>query len=335
MVRIIIFFKIILCIITLILQKIFANFKNLNVFFLDLHENTSLKFFHSNHPMRFRYYVIMFLLNNKPLSFFLNRFTTSELNLAKKFIKHNKSVNQLNNKQLIFIGDSHVEFFSRSKSTINNQNFSNCFAIWLGPKTTLGIFYNNNRKFLLQHIKNALKKIIDRKNRDLALIWSTGSIDIRFFIYELYIRKIISSDKEMLKIFDTALDFIILNNLIPIKKEINFLFPEIKISLALSLCSNIQEEGMLPKSKKDIDLIKKKEKFPTFGSLYNRQKWVNDINKLIIRKCKVHKIFVYEHVLKNDFDLSSKFTSDNIHLTDPNQVDIANLSFVTKRKLVK
>ena len=327
--------KILLCLLTFFLTRFSSNLKILNNILTNLHYKTTLKLLHSSHPLRLRYFILKLLLETFSFNLLLKKFSKNEQEITQKFLSHKKNISELKNNKLMFLGDSHVEFFSRSKTFLEDEFFSNCFAIWLGPKTTLGIYYETNKKKIFNDILYLLKSNIRKDDKNLTIIWSSGTIDVRFFIFELFKRKIINSNKDMKELFEKGFDCIILDFLIPLKLSLNKSFPNVIVNIALSFCSNTLEKGENPQTKKEIDFFKKNMDFPTFGSIYERQKWVEKINHIIAKKCKANNIFCYEHMLNNKISISSKFTYDNIHLTDPEQIDKANYKILNKIKCVK
>ena len=295
---------------------------------LNFHENTSLLLLGSNHPTRLRYLFLSYLIKNNIFIKLWKTFSNTEKIITKRFLQHTEVINQLKKNHLIFIGDSHVEYFSRSKVNTIDFFFQNCSSIWLGPKTVLGFSYQKDKKDIFNKIFEKINMLNFNKKQKICVIWSMGNIDIRYYLYEMLIREIIQSDSEILELFDKSIDYVLKDFLFPIKRKLNVLFPNKEINIAYSLCSNTIINGNEPETIKKINQLKKLKDFPTFGTIRKRQNWTKLINKLIINKCKNNQILYYEHILINEKNISLEYTNDGIHLTDPNQIDSANLNFL-------
>ena len=139
--------------------------------------------------------------------------------LPKSLKEHSKVYDKINEKfflsqnfvylpdkiDVLYIGDSHVEFYSRSKNFKNDYSFSNRKAIWLGPKTIIGIKFEN----LADEIIKIINRTIEGKpNKQFYLLFSLGSIDVRCSIYEFFIRKIISDDNQLNILIKESIEYL-------------------------------------------------------------------------------------------------------------------------------
>ena len=79
---------------------------------------------------------------------------------------------------------------------------------------------------------------------------------------------------------------------------------------------NSSKIGDSPKNIRDINIIKKKDAFATFGSLKKRQQWTNKINNIIRSKCKIYQFNFIDIDLGLGDDAIKKYSLDGIHIND-------------------
>lgn len=263
-------------------QKIFLKFKLNKV--VDLLDNYIQKIlfihFNSNHPNRIK--LVKHLIH------------------SRKFLQNLNLLRDYND--LIFIGDSHVEMYSRNN--IYNHFFKNSLAIWLGPCTVLGSYMTQSHNSFLIKIKRfLLLKKISIKN----IVFSIGSIDVRVFFYQLIISKSVNNTNELLIQFDKGLDYFISE--IALK-----LFDRKNNKISILKIYNSTLEGEEPKNNSEINKIRSFNPFPTFGSISQRQIWTNKVNDIIKKNCKKYKLNFLELDPSLDLLGIKNFTNDGIHI---------------------
>lgn len=276
--------------------------KNNSNFFLKYFNFFSYKLLSSNHPRRFETFYLRF----KSILFWVKGNEIWQKKNKKKeniFFFLNSKIISSKNVEIIFLGDSHVEFFSR----ILECNYSiipkRIKAFWLGPKTVIGLIGSSE----ISEINKNLKFITKSNSCKKYIILSLGSIDIRTSFYELMLRKIVKNDKELINIFERGLN-ILLSNVMNnnSKKLLGIGFLELMDSYEL---------GAIPKSIKELEIIKNNSLYPTFGSIAQRTKWTNKINAIIKKKVIKNNIDFIE--IKSSFkDKKNKdVLFDKIHLS--------------------
>ena len=165
----------------------------------------SYHFFGSNHPRRYRAYLNRF----KSIKFWLNKnFDWQQKNKDKSlnFFYFNDLKKKINNNvDIIFFGDSHVEFFSRILEKEESLKPKNIKSYWVGPKTVIGLLSKESREQVILE----LNKILNRTIRKSYIVFSFGAIDIRCSFYEIIHRKISINEKELFKLFENGLQVLI------------------------------------------------------------------------------------------------------------------------------
>ena len=223
-----------------------------------------------------------------------------ELNSSKKKIL--KNYNQKFN-DIIFIGDSHVEMYSRSNKGNFLESCPRC--IWLGPCTILGTYFSQNQNEFITKIKHFynLSNIDEIKH----IIFSIGSIDVRTLFYQLLVAKSVDNEKSIFFEFEKAFSHFKVN-----------VIDKVKIDKKISIMKvyNSSKIGDSPKNIRDINIIKKKDAFATFGSLKKRQQWTNKINNIIRSKCKIYQFNFIDIDLGLGDDAIKKYSLDGIHIND-------------------
>ena len=255
------------------LEKISYNFNK-------IFQSHLFKYFKSNHLNRLNYII--------------------ELKSSKK--KFSKNYNRKFN-DIIFIGDSHVEMYSRS----NNGNFlESCpRCIWLGPCTILGTYFSQSQNEYITKIKHFynLSNVDEIKH----IIFSIGSIDVRTLFYQLLVSKSVDNEKSIFLEFEKAFSHFKENVIDKVKSD---------KKISIMKVYNSSKIGDSPKNIRDINIIKKKDAFATFGSSKKRQQWTNKINNIIRSKCKIYQFNFIDIDLGLGDDAIKKYSLDGIHIND-------------------
>ena len=223
-----------------------------------------------------------------------------------------------NNYQIIFCGDSHVEFLSRINlfDSFNKQTIP--ISIWLGPKTLIGVSSDINLKNWLFKIIRRIKK---QKNKKLLIIFSIGSIDIRTTIGYLLATKSISNEKDFFDIFERS--YIAFYEGIIDKMEFG---NEIKIAfLSLPPVSPLKGINIKNCSLEKANEYQKNSPFSIFGSPQDRAVWTTILNLRLEKISKergwnfIKNDDAYETIqIKNNDIIDEQFSFDNTHITEPN-----------------
>ena len=255
------------------LEKISYNFNKI------FHSHL-FKYFKSNHLNRLNYII--------------------ELKSSKK--KFSKNYNRKFN-DIIFIGDSHVEMYSRS----NKGNFLEFCprCIWLGPCTILGTYFSQSQNEYITKIKHFynLSNVDEIKH----IIFSIGSIDVRTLFYQLLVAKSVDNEKSIFLEFEKAFSHFKENVIDKVKSD---------KKISIMKIYNSSKIGDSPKNIRDINIIKKKDAFATFGSSKKRQQWTNKINNIIRSKCKIYQFNFIDIDLGLGDNAIKKYSLDGIHIND-------------------
>ena len=227
--------------------------------------------------------------NHKDRIFFLKQSLKNIHSL--KFLKNNK-----NKISILFIGDSHVEHYSRS-------NISSS-AVWLGPCTVLGNYFQQNSSNLIKKILN----ISSLKNKPNVhyIAFSIASIDIRTIFYQLLIAKTVNDENDLFSKFEIGVQYLIDTLIKPLK--IN----EVKI-LGIIELFNSSIIGNTPDTLNKIKDIKLINPYPTFGSVDIRKSWTKRANLIIKNKCNENDIMFFTFLNNTN---NTNYFSDGIHISD-------------------
>lgn len=292
----------------------------------------SLNRYGSTHPRRVAFF-------NHHRSYFpwlkkisLHSYAAKYREIDDEFYKSAEAVPELENTHLVFVGDSHVEFFSRIKANAGHQFFQNTTAIWLGPKTLMGYAYQSDLDRNAKRVARLLKPVIARAQRDnkrVELIWCMGTIDIRFSVYELVLRQVMPTEKDVLDYFENAAEKIMTSHIPQILKYLDLG----AFDLGFACCTNRLQKGQIPETIKEIKSIRQTERFPTFGSFDKRDSWMVDVNTRIKILCKTHNFKFFDTVLTNVERNRNQFSKDGIHLTDPSQLKKAVSAYLNSREI--
>tara|TARA_X000000950_G_scaffold8188_1_gene8992 strand:- start:4077 stop:4952 length:876 start_codon:yes stop_codon:yes gene_type:complete len=207
----------------------------------------------------------------------------------------------ITNKKIIFLGDSHVEFLSRVKFKRHSIYSNHIRSVWLGPRTVIGLNNIENLSYLRKKID-----LINKNNlQDLRLVLSIGSIDVRCLYYEILLRKLVSSEAQVYKMFKENFR-LFLNEI----KKVNI---DLKNCYILGLFNSL-DKGYEVKNIDELTSIKKKFDFPTFGNIDDRANWTNATNEIIKETLKDVPIgFIpLDEIIKNTSD--SETFDNNVHI---------------------
>jgi hypothetical protein len=270
--------------------------------------------------LKFVFLKIIYLVSNKLNKFYIYDYFSNKLiqsnhpkrlDLIKKILKDDSLQPNDNKfflldklitkKNIIFLGDSHVEFLSRVKFKKQNIYSNNIRSIWLGPRTVIGLNNNENLKYLRKKID-----LINKLNKqDLKLVLSIGSIDVRCLYYEIFLRKLVSSEIQVYKMFEENFR-LFLNEIKKINIDLNNCY-------ILGLFNSI-DKGYEVKNIDELISLKEKFDYPTFGNIDDRANWTNATNKIIKEILKDESIgFIpLEKIINNTTD--SEIFDNNVHI---------------------
>ncbi|MCE2517059.1 MAG: hypothetical protein J4F41_04335 [Alphaproteobacteria bacterium] len=286
-----------------------------------------LKHLGSTHPRRTAFYYNHGSYFSALRKISINPQDPEQREIDQGFYDDGLKITQLKNKHLIFIGDSHVEFFSRVKAQPKDHYFRNTSAIWLGPKTLMGYAHQSNLDEDAKRIATLLKPVIasaHRNNKSVKIIWCMGTIDIRFSIYELVLRQVMPTENDILNLFEQAAEKIITSHIPNILNHLDMG----SIELGYAACTNILGEGHSPTSIKEIKRLRQAELFPTFGTSDQRDGWMVEANTRLKKICQSHNMAFFDFALTDINSDRHRFSRDGIHLTDPAQLNSAVSSYL-------
>ena len=139
------------------------------------------------------------------------------------------------------------------------------------------------------------------------IIFSIGSIDVRTLFYQLLVAKSVDNEKSIFLEFEKAFSHFKENVIDKVKSD---------KKISIMKVYNSSKIGDSPKNIRDINKIKKKDAFATFGSLKKRQQWTNKINNIIRSKCKIYQFNFIDIDLGLEDDAIKKYSLDGIHIND-------------------
>jgi hypothetical protein len=276
-----------------------------------------IRVLNSNHPKRLFYALRFCGFPDTWLPQFLKTSTFFEGAVDESFVVSSLMVPIPEGLSVIYLGDSHVEYYSRIKSTKDADLFDGRVSLWLGAKTLLGLYYGQSKD-------QWLGPVIDYVNRmqgSAVVFFSIGSIDIRASFYELLIRRTVANEEELFLLFRNALIYffedIVLNvaHLAEIKDVAVFeLFP----------CTL---EGVEPSTSKEIKIIRKTEEYPVFGSVTKRMSWVHEANVILAEVADSYGVQILPTVTSTELTEIKTVSLDGVHVTCPSLIgEIYNAS---------
>lgn len=273
--------KLFYSIVYLVLKLLYLISRKLN--FYDFYDFVSFYLIRSNHPKRLdliKYKLINKIPNKQNKLFFLGDIKS--------------------NKKIIFLGDSHVEFFSRVTEIKNYFIPNNIYSLWLGPRTVIGLNYDEN----IKQLRKKIKFINNLNFKDFTLVLSIGSIDVRCLYYEIIFRKLVQSNEQLYSLFEKNL-ILFLNELRKIKFKKKFYF----IGLF-----NSRDKGFEFSDLGELLEYKNKNDFPTFGNFKTRSIWTKKTNILITKILKNYSINLISIKSLTDSLKNDEILDDNVHL---------------------
>ena len=254
---------------------------------------------------------------------FWKRFTTDSsknnpIKLYKSKYNFNNIPKIINNYQIIFCGDSHVEFFSRINLFYSFKKKVTPISIWLGPKTLVGCSSDIKVQNWLFEIVKGLE---NKNNKKMLIIFSIGSIDIRTTFGYLLATKSISSEKDFFDIFERS--YIALQE--GLIEKIKF-GNERKIAfLSLPPVSPLKGINIKNCSLKKAIEYQNNSPFSIFGSPEDRAGWTKILNLRLEKISRergwnfINNDDAYETIqCKNNYIIDENFSFDNTHITEPN-----------------
>jgi len=279
------------------------------------YDNLSYFLLGSNHPRRYHFYSKRF----KSINFWLNKNSDWQLKNKDKslnFFYFNQSKKKiLNDVDIIFFGDSNVEFLSRILENKESLKPNNIKCYWVGAKTIIGLLSKESREEIIKDIK----KILNPLKRKSYIVFSFGGIDIRCSFYEMLFRKISRNEKELFQLYKNGIRVLIDDVIVKTKNEQNV------IGVGFLGLINSSFNGKEPKSLKSLIATKKNFLYPTFGHKSKRAKWTIKANSLIKKMMKEKKIdFIGANSLLKIKKID-KILFDGIHLSSNKIVNQVNL----------
>jgi hypothetical protein len=265
-----------------------------------------LRHIYSNHDRR-----VVFTQRKLIKKFLLKKEYTLDESVDKEFLKNSKILLSEKETLLIYIGDSLIEYLSRVK--INGNDYKNSLAFWLGPQTRMGLTLESEMSELIDSIT---KSVLDyRKKRyfeELIIIWTSGSIDVRCSIYELKLRKLLSTPKELIQIYKDTTQNLIQNLIKPLSNKLSTK----NIVFISELDSTIKGEE--PASISDLKKIKRLNEYPSLGSLEERFQWRKSLNIVTSELAfkNNYKFLDINPYIYKDSDLN-KVQFDGVHISNP------------------
>lgn len=231
---------------------------------------------------------------------------------TNSLIFDNKKYKNLN----LYVGDSHIEFYGRNIEFEGSDKNLN-ITFWTGP--TLLTTFSTSKKILndiLKIVKFLEKKVSFKK---INLILSFGEIDIRSSFYQ-----ILKIDKSFNNLSELIL-FIVKNFKIKIK-ELNKipLFSKTQNKIFFKFIQPTPNKEGFVINRNKIHKIFKNQTFPVLGSIRDRVKWRNCLEKSLNNSAKELDIIYIKANLKmfdkNNFAINKKISIDNNHTTDLKQI---------------
>ena len=280
-----------------------------------------IKMIGSNHTRRKNLgFILIIKIISKLL--FWKRFTNNSLkNNPIKLYKSEynvKNISKINNYQIIFCGDSHVEFLSRINLFDSFKKQLKPISIWLGPKTLIGVSSDINVQNCLFEIINRIEK---ENNKKMFIIFSIGSIDIRTTVGYLLATKSISNENDFFDIFERSYIAFYEGIIEKIKvgNQRNIAF------LSLPPVSPLKGINIKKCSLKKANEYQKNSPFSIFGSPKERAVWTKILNLRLEKISRergwnfIKNDDAYETIqFKNHYIIDEKFSFDNTHITEPN-----------------
>ncbi|MDC0940802.1 hypothetical protein OAR75_00435 [Candidatus Pelagibacter sp.] len=302
--------------------KIFKINRNI---FDSCYSSLNYNFLGSNHPRRYEAYSRRF----RSIKFWFkknSKWQQKNKDKSLNFCYFNELQKKFNNDvDIIFFGDSHVEYLSRILENEESIKPKNIKSYWVGPKTVIGMLSKESSEDVIGN----LKKLLNKTNRKCYIIFSFGSIDIRCSFYEIIFRKISKNENELFKLFERGLRVLISKVIAKAKAKSNI------IGVGYLGLFNSSLAGKEPNSLKSLIAIRRKNYYPTLGFKSKRNRWTFKANLLIKKIMKSHKIDIIGEDSLLKIKNLDKMLVDGAHLSSNkivNQVYIDIFSKVKKNE---
>jgi len=291
----IVFFLHMLDLIIRVLNKLLINSNSLKVY----KRQKQLDFLFCNHDQR------LIVISNCMRKFDFSLIKQLSFNKKNNFTKNHI-------KTFLYVGDSHVERYSRIWSGANAQGDRvSHIGYWLGPWTLVSFLTKGRMDEFNEHLNKMLNEKMGQK---IYLILSFGSIDVRTVYYELKLRKVVKNKGQFLDLIGRAFDELSLN-----VNSVRAFHPKL-IEIGFLELINSSLDGHKPKSIRNLSLIRKKEEFATFGDLSERSKLTNEINLKLKEKCREQNIYWLSTKSILPKLSTQQILFDGIHVEDSNLI---------------
>ena len=284
-----------------------------------------IKIFGSNHPRRTNISITIIKNIKRKFTLKINQLFSKNYydnNFEPtSFWKVNLLDKKIKLKEILFVGDSHVEYYSRIYK-VNSRNKNLLIkSLWIGPTTLAGF---STSMVVQKWLKTVLKSLQISKYscKNKAIVFSLGHIDIRTSIGFLIITKAVSNPEEAIEklsnIFENLLQSNFMQDLLSSYSRVAW----------MAIPPSSPEEGMKIEncSKKQAMNLKRNDNFTIFGSSSERAIWTSLLNKkLNLIADKYYFDFLYDSSLSKSEDknyepkvmkLSDSF--DGVHLSSHN-----------------
>ena len=130
-----------------------------------------VKHLRSNHPRRLRYCWWTNGLLRCVSNILFRKESKTDVEIHAVFAEH-VIEGAFENSHLVAIGDSHVEFITRLFLRDNLPFFSNSSAIWLGPRSAIGLIFDRElthyQNFILEQLR-AIALLSNRQKQKMPL----------------------------------------------------------------------------------------------------------------------------------------------------------------------
>ena len=201
---------------------------------------------------------------------------------------------------VIFLGDSHAEFLSRSSRP-------GIFAWWIGPHTV-----SEMTRLIAAEFDSGLgcfvRELVNAGFRPRIVI-SVGTVDIRMAIFELKLRGLLRTDDDIRKYLRQQLIYFFDE----IKKKMHRHFPADAVELVALKVASVDIEGRNPKSISELMEIKQNEQIPILGTIDARSRWADLFNDQID---DLASKLNYRSIGYGDFKGKAWMSADGTHLTN-------------------
>lgn len=278
-----------------------------------------IKHLRSNHPKRLRYCLWTNGLLRTVSDILLKKESKTDVEIHTVFAAH-VIKGSIEHSHLVAIGDSHVEFITRLFLKDNLPFFSNSSAVWLGPRSAIGLIFeselNHYQSFILEQLRVIASSSV-KQNQKMTIVWSMGTIDVRTVFYELKLRKAVTSDEQLFELFERAVNLIASDFLIYFSEILSNEFKGLAINICYSSCAPVLGDGAEPKTISDLMELRKTMEFPVLGSFEAREAWRRKANEKIHLVCKKHNIRFHDCHLDHINEESRLLMLDSMHLTSP------------------